>query len=249
MLRNIVMSSPYCLQMRLGFVDESISDGRHFMGCLTISPATCSQLNEAVNGMLTNAANSHGIDLSSVREIHGKELWRGTGPWTGLSESERIALFEDLLRRISIIDFDLFFIGIDKEKMAQRYREPEPPHEIALKFLLEAIDRKLERTGNHALVICDEIGSPTEQNRYRERLREYRKFGTYGLMPRNLRQIADTLHFVPSDQSYGIQVIDILTFVHRRRLVHSQPSPAEINFMIAMRSMIQPHIVSERIWP
>ena len=235
--------------MRIGFVDESISDGHHFMGAISIAPSTCALLSRAIEDMLNFAHNSHNVDLKLVKEVHAKELWRGKGPWERISERDRFGMIQGLIQDIANIDFDLFFIGINKEKMAQRYSEPVPPHELALKFLLEALDRKLELAGDHALVVCDEIGSSTEQNRYREQLREYRKFGTSGSIPRKLNQIADTLHFVPSEQSYGIQTIDILTFTHRRRIVNSHPSSAEKNVMTSMRSLVLPHIVSDRIWP
>lgn len=52
--------------------------------------------------------------------------------------------------------------------MAQRYSLPESPHKLALTFLIEKVDRHFERAATYGLVICDHVGSPSEDSRYRK---------------------------------------------------------------------------------
>ena len=77
------------------------------------------------------------------------------------------------------------------------------------------------------LIICDETGSRSEDNKLRTLLKEWRTEGTGGHFPRYLESIADTLHFVPSKESRIVQAIDLITFVHQRLTVTRYPGELE----------------------
>lgn len=130
----------------------------------------------------------------------------------------------------------------------ERYSLSDNPHRLALKFLIEKIDRKLEDFDSFGIIICDETGSALEKDAYRDLLREIQVDGTGGPYARKIVRIVDTLHFVSSKKSRGIQAIDLITFLHRRISVHTHASDAEYQFTQMLWGKVRDKVVYQRTW-
>lgn len=76
-------------------------------------------------------------------ELHGNEIWNGTGHWDSLAPGELIAAYEDALAVLNDLDIGVSYASIHKERLHERYEGAADGNTylLALQFLLEKIDR------------------------------------------------------------------------------------------------------------
>ena len=76
-------------------------------------------------------------------ELHGNEIWNGTGFWKSLPPAGLIAVYEDAIAVLNDLDIGVSYASIHKERLHQRYSggADENAYLLALQFLLEKIDR------------------------------------------------------------------------------------------------------------
>jgi hypothetical protein len=192
-----------------------------------------------------------------VFEFHGAAIFRGEGPFAVLDVPARIALYEDLLQVVSQVGAKLIIRGVDKPRLAARYPNPYHPHDIALMFTLEAIERFARRQSARSLVECrflvvaDE-NKETEDSALRD-LASYQQFGTgWGWNPIAIDHIIDTIHFVRSETNWAIQLADCLAFLESRRariergiVPRNQSAEAVLDMF---ERLVRPHLFVLRIW-
>ena len=236
--------------MLIAYVDESFSEGHYFMGALVLAPKAADQLARKLHDLMGEVAIENPGQISRGEEFHGSDLWGGKGVWRGIEKGERyrLALVARAVDIILSTDVTILLQGIDIKLLSQRYSLPESPHKLALTFLIEKIDRHFEKVAAYGLVICDHVGSPSEDSRYRKDFLDLQINGTGGNFPRKISRVVDTLHFVKSRESRLIQAIDLIVFIHRRRTVHRSLQPNEKAFLDSLWGKIQEKVSYNRTW-
>lgn len=76
--------------------------------------------------------------------LHESEIRRKKGAFSRLSKEPREAFMNALTDIISVADFQLVAVVIDKRKLKDRYAQPAHPYHLALEFGLERIYRLLK---------------------------------------------------------------------------------------------------------
>ncbi|WKX73833.1 hypothetical protein [Streptomyces sp. XD-27] len=73
-------------------------------------------------------------------ELHGNEIWNGTGPWDSLLPAGLFAVYEDAIAVINDLDIDVSHASIHKERLHTRYGGDADGNAylLALQFLLAA---------------------------------------------------------------------------------------------------------------
>ncbi len=213
--------------MLLAYLDESFSQGYYFMGGLILPPKVVPPVEKTINQLVQTIVNDHPLLSNSILELHGSHIWNGKGAWKNIGERYRFAVMIHAIEKICEHDVEIVFQGIDNKSHESKYHYPIPPRDLALKYLLEVIDRKIEKRETHGIVILDQTSDSRENARQRKMFKEFQNLSTGGRFPRNLDFIVDTLHFVPSMESCPIQAIDLLTYVHYRRKVTRYPEKTE----------------------
>lgn len=105
--------------------------------------------------------------------------------------------------------------GVDKAGLASRYANPYHPHDIALMFTIESVERMARECDCRVLLVADEA-KEVEDAALRD-LAQYQEVGTsWGWNPEQIDHIVDTIHFVPSHSNGGIQLTDCATYVTAR---------------------------------
>lgn len=163
-------------------------------------------------------------------EFHGQELWAGTGYWKDKSYEECLAAFEAVIALLAEFDISVVHATIDKEALHERYdgNNDSNAYLLALQFLLEKLDRWPRAVDRQLrILIADE--TKQEQLKAIEMVADMQKWGV-GLTPGNfqhdpLRSIIDSMHFVDSKHSPGVQLADMVAFVHHRRRLGDQHHP------------------------
>lgn len=149
-------------------------------------------------------------------EFHGQDLFSGRGDFQGRTPAERIEIFDDLLKGIELTGAEVVVRGVDKVGLQRRgYPTRFHPHDIALMFTIESVERMARKRDCRVLLIADEA-KEVEDAAIRD-LANYQQVGTaWGFRTEQVDRIVDTIHFVPSHTNGAIQIADCATFIAAR---------------------------------
>lgn len=206
-------------------------------------------------------------------EFHGGDLFQGRGDCSALSPAERVRLYGELVALLGRHDCAVFVQGIDKARHKARAEgrgySPWHPHRLAFMYLLERIDERLEQAQPEMDFFGDLSGPPVyglvvadEQKEIDreivQRFAFWRDSGTeFGYRARELRYLLDTVHYVPSHDSWLIQLVDCVAYLRNRygRLRREKGSD-ESRYSAsdhAVARLWQDHcaaqVVSDECWP
>jgi hypothetical protein len=148
-------------------------------------------------------------------ELHGKELFAGEGYFAGVAPEKRVAIYDDALRGIEMAQAEIVIRGVHKARLRDRYANPYHPHDIALMFTIESVERLAREHDCLVLLVADEA-KEIEDAALRD-LANYQELGTsWGWKTERIDRIVDTIHFVPSHRNPAVQLVDCATFVAAR---------------------------------
>jgi hypothetical protein len=148
-------------------------------------------------------------------ELHGKELFAGEGYFANMAPEKRIEIYEDALRGLEMAGAEIVIRGVHKPRLRNRYANPYHPHDIALMFTIESVERLARDRDCRVLLVADEA-KEIEDAALRD-LANYQELGTsWGWNTEQIDRIVDTIHFVPSHRNPAIQLVDRATFVAAR---------------------------------
>ena len=180
-------------------------------------------------------------------ECKGSDLYRGQGPCAAMSPTERVELYGEMVRLLAPHDARLIWAGIDKPRLAARYREPMHPHKLAFIFL-EQVERFLRQRRDFGLIVSDEEKEVEQQ--LLEDLSRYKETGTaLGQMPLELRCIVDNVHWVKSHNSRMMQLCDCCAYLCQRALRDRGKTSATALAVQELWSVVEERVWRGRVWP
>lgn len=181
-------------------------------------------------------------------ECKGSDMFRGEGPCAAMSPTDRLALYEDLLKLIPAHNIEIIWHGIDKPRLAKRYANPMHPHKLAFLFFAEDAQRLLDARKEFGLLVSDEEKSVEQQ--VIEDLPRYKQLGTlFGYKPVDLTRIVDNVHWVRSHHSRLLQLADICTYLCQRNQRDANKKTPSALGVQRLWGMISPQVWRGRIWP
>lgn len=147
-------------------------------------------------------------------ELHGNEIWAGVDPWSGREPAQLIEIYEDAIALLSDLDIQVSHASIHKQRLHERYGGAADGNAylLALQFLLEKIDRAYE--GNKIL-IADE--HKEHQFRAIRMVADLQEWGGGEVPGVKLRTVIDSMHFVRSADSPGVQLADLVAYALQRK--------------------------------
>jgi Protein of unknown function (DUF3800) len=258
------------------YVDESGNTGAdldsaeqpvHWLLALAVTPRA---LRAVETGMLALALEQFPERARTADfEFHGNHIYTRRGDCRGWSGERAVALYEALLAIFRRHDCHLFIVGIDKARLKRRAQagrySPDHPYKLAFMYLVERIDAWLagRQPGPHApgepcygMLIADEQKEVDRQ--IIERFAFWRQRGTeYSTRRRDIRFLVDTVHYVPSQDSWLIQMADCLAYLFGRfQKVRrekgsdaSRYTPAEAAVVRLWKENCRPRVVEYYLWP
>jgi len=225
------------------YVDESYTDNWFAMAALLVDGPAAVALTAELDRVAAAAANAYGL-VAGV-ELHGHEVFHGSGAWRGVPTRARIGVFDDVIEAVAAQDVRVIARAMDLVGQRDRYRSPDPPHSVVLQHLMERVDECVIGLGDYALVIADEVDG---QAKHRTDLSSYREVGTTGYRSRKLTRIVDTLHFAPSHASRLVQAVDVIAFLYRRVFTHQESDERARKVKVAMWDRLRPRVHHELCW-
>ena len=147
-------------------------------------------------------------------ELHGNEIWGGNGYWKGKSPDELIAVYEQAIAVLADLEIDVSFASIHKAKLADRYAGAANGNAylLALQFLLEKIDAWYSA---NKILIADE--AKEHQLRAIKMVADLQDWGGGEVPGRELKTVIDSMHFVSSHNSPGVQLADLAAYALQRQ--------------------------------
>lgn len=219
------------------------------MSALVVRGSAINGLNDAVDRVRAAAIRAWGLPHDA--ELHGHDVFHGKGAWRAVPPRARFQIYSAAMAEITNAGGKLFFRGIDRAAQARRYHVVHHPHRVTMSFLLEAIDRHVASAVRHAecgaVVFADEHAETASD--LRGDLRWFQRVGTSGWRSRKLTSIYDTLHFVDSSESPGVQCADMASFIHFRR--RTRPVERTGTFQASREAIWQrfaPTVAQDILW-
>lgn len=198
-------------------------------------------------------------------EFHGSDLFSGRRECRALAPDARVEVYRALASLLAAHGCTLFVRGIRKAALHARAEScrytPEHPHKLAFQFLAERIDEWLQarQPGRGdpllGLVVADE-----QKEVDREVVRSFARWrdgGTViGYKARTIRYLVDTVHHVPSTDSWLLQLADCVTYLRNRfEKVRAKAqrgealSAADREIVHLWRTFCAGAVDSDRVWP
>lgn len=109
-------------------------------------------------------------------EFHGSDLFASRGHFSEMAPEKRIEIFDDVLKGIELAEADIVIRGVEKRGLERRYSAPKHPHDIALMFSIESIERLARKRDCKILLVADEA-KEVEDTALRD-LANYQELGT-----------------------------------------------------------------------
>jgi hypothetical protein len=180
-------------------------------------------------------------------ELHANEIWNGRGHWSDKTPPERLATLESIVSVLEELSLSVIHASIDKAKLHARYggAYDANAYVLALQFLLEKLDRWRTREALR-IIIADE--AKEHQLKAVSMVREMQTWAAGTVPGRQLVSIIDSMHFVDSKDSPGVQLADIVAFIHHRAGLSSQGHPDADASVARMAAAIGANTPTYR-WP
>lgn len=168
-------------------------------------------------------------------EFHGSEIWQKQNHWAGETPAQLIAAYTQALALLEKHEIRVAYSSINKIKLRQKYTDPGSPYLLGLQFLCEKI---------HALwpnllkvLVADE--SREHELSAVDMVADLQQWGT-GIVPgKRISSIIDTLHFVRSEVSPGVQMADFVGYMLQRNKRSPEPHPDAQTARTNLLAMIQ----------
>ncbi len=187
-------------------------------------------------------------------EIHGYELFQGSGPWwrNGKAKAFRLQLLRDVLaipgeiKELVKQELPIIYGAVYRPELLRRYGEDAwDAEELAFVLCMEQVEYCFGKSFDSEKGLM--LGDRTHSKEFAIRnLSNYmRAFQTpIGRNPMPLTHMIETVHFADSLSTCGIQFADVCSFVIKRHLM--EPTHPDVT---PLYEQVAPHIKRSRIWP
>jgi hypothetical protein len=146
-------------------------------------------------------------------EFHGNEIWGKTSWWSHMDYPALIAAYEAVIGLLANLELGIAYSTINKDELHQKYAgsADDNAYLLALQFLLEKID---PFGTENKVIVADE--AKEHQFRAIKMVADMQQWGRGEVPGRQLKTIIDSLHFVQSHASPGVQMADLVAFIIQR---------------------------------
>lgn len=198
------------------YIDEtgSVGTGGKRQPYLTLVAAIVhEEMVQSLGKGLEQVAWDHLGWIPADLEFHGHEIWQGTKYWQNKQPPELLAAYEAAIRLLDDCDVDIAYSSIHKRRLTAKYggTADANAYRLALQFLLEKVDA----LGPTRKVLVADEAKEQELGAIRM-VADMQNWGGGEVPGRRLKTIIDSLHFVPSHASPGVQVADLVAYALQR---------------------------------
>ena len=154
-------------------------------------------------------------------------------------------MYDNALKVIGNTDAAILLRGVAVPGLKRRYHQPDPPHVVVLRHMIERLDEIAERERFDVLAVADEVPEGREHQRD---LWRYQRWETDGYRSRRITSVLDTIYFGPSEASRLLQAADLVTFLHRRIVSRKDTDARAVAANKLLWSRIADNVVHSHCW-
>lgn len=250
--RSWATTCQYSVVAELVYLDETGSVGRGARNqpyltlvAVVVDETAVQRLSERLQAL----AMEHLEWIPADFEFHAHEIWNARGYWAEKQPAERISALEALVAVLNELGIYVVHASINKARLHSRHDGvyDENAYVLALQFLLEKLDKWRTRQALR-IVIADE--TKEHQLKAVKMVREMQTWATGAVPGRQLVSVIDSIHFVNSKDSPGVQLADVIAFILHRRTLKTQGHPDADAAVARMAHVIGAHTPTWREpWP
>ncbi|GAB3919108.1 hypothetical protein GCM10011575_29430 [Microlunatus endophyticus] len=195
-----------------------------------------------------NLARRHLGHLPNDFELHGNEIWGGSNQWSTKSPGELIAVYEDAIAALGTFNVDVSHATIHKQRLHDRYNgwADGNAYLLALQFLLEKLDSYYPQSNK--ILIADE--QKEHQLRAVKMVADMQEWRGGQVPGAKLKTVIDSMHFVSSHASPGVQLADLVAFALQRKWNQRDAHPESVSVLDRITSAINERTLTWRAaWP
>jgi hypothetical protein len=202
-------------------------------------------------------------------EFHGSDLFSGRRECRGMEAEVRVMLYRGLAGLLAKHGCGLFIRGIEKAthqaRAARRGYDAVHPHTLAFQFLVERMAEWLQKRQPRRASAADAVLGLVIADEQKEVGREvvssfarWRDGGTaMGYRRRRIRYLVDTVHHVPSTDSWLLQLADCVAYlrnryekVQRGKVLRGEAlGPADEEVVSLWKTHCAPLLCCDGVWP
>jgi hypothetical protein len=182
-------------------------------------------------------------------EFHAQDIFNGSGGifkknrafWT---PQRRFELFEEFLKVIADCKLPIIYAAVHKRRLRDQYNTPYNPRDLAFLLCAERVERWFcqDAPDEKGMFIADET-SASGKAALRKSLRQYRRIPIpLGIRNEKLEHVIETIHFVDSRESLGVQIADACSYLIKRH--HCRKANSEDFYKI-----IKGNVVDWKVFP
>ena len=196
---------------------------------------------------LKQSAMDHLGWIPAKFEFHGNQLWNGNGEWKNKTPAELLAAYESVIGLINKHRILIAHSTIDRQRLHVNYagNHDASAYRLGLQFLLE----KIETLPGLKVVVADE--SKEQEVEAKDMVAQLQTWGGGEVPGRQLDSVIDSMHFVQSHESPGVQMADMVAYLlHRARLTTTEHHPYVLASRQRMLDVISYNTPTYRMtWP
>lgn len=244
------MSSPTLRDVLYAYIDESYIEGKvHLVGALVLDARQVDRLKLGLDDILWKTNQAH-PEVSLEAEFHGQNLFQRSEDWSCLRAKPSIAfaIYRRAVRQIAAVNGAWFVGGVRRiDRLAERYKTPWPPHQIALQYALELVDEYAIERDEDVTIIADQV---PDQAHHEARVSQWQDLGrTPGWKGRPLNRIQRPFDWADSREHRALQASDMLTFIYlRKRFGFVTAHPRTVAEVQKIRDIAYPCLTKDNVW-
>jgi len=180
-------------------------------------------------------------------EFHGYEIWSGTNWWRHMEPPVRIEAYGTVINLLTSLELSIAYSTINKMELHRKYDglADSNAYLLALQFLLEKIDSV---GSENKVIVADE--AKEHQFRAIKMVADMQQWGWGEVPGKQLKTVIDSLHFVQSHASPGVQMADLVAFIIQRFRLKKDTHPSAIATVARLMDVIDNRTSTWRdAWP
>ncbi len=153
--------------------------------------------------------------------LHSRDIRKADGPFSILQNSVRRTQFlKDLSELMTSMPYELFVVGIHKERLCARYVRATNPYELALTLVVERVLHCLEQRQQRVLPLIAEARGENEDNQLKATFYDLITRGTDYVSANRIQQCRFSLQFQDKRKNIaGIQLADLCAHPSARHIL------------------------------
>jgi hypothetical protein len=233
-------------KMLTAYIDETYDKDIYFVGSILLNDNQINYINDQFSKLQKYINQKYSMPLNT--EFHAYDIFQLKNELKKFEKKYNIpkTIYNLCLNIIVNSKGILFFNGVDKIRLQNRYKEKAyPPHQVALQYNLERLNEFALSCNQEIRIIADQV---SDQSSHERQINHFKITGTPGYRSQLLSKIIMPFEWCNSKEHYCIQAIDLVLYVYRRYITKNYSHIKTQKTINKFWQKLTPIVGSRNIW-